>query len=143
MLKISSCGTCSAPFTGSLNCYESAVRPGHRSLDYDEIPLGVHLEHRKPLHRHPFVTQMSGHALSFPDPRRICRGAYTARSPVRHASVRSRLAAEVVPFHDAGKPLTFAGPDDIHDLAFFEHVGLDFVAGIILITPRGEFGNVP
>src|SRR5271169_5420464 len=82
--------------------------------------------------------------LTGPNARRKRTGANTAGSAMKHRTVRSVAAAEVPAFHTALKSLAFADAGNVHELADFEVIHQDAVAGLgfILRIVDSEFSDV-
>src|ERR1700756_3992304 len=97
-------------------------RTGNRSPHQQQVFVGIHLDHFPVLRGHFGVAHMAGKMLILPDARWDRTAADTARSAVKHRTVRGIAARVVSALHAASKTFTLADPTDIYQLTGFEPV---------------------
>src|SRR5262249_2926457 len=96
----------------------AAFRARHRAPDQDQPALDVGLHHLEIERRDALVAEMAGHLLVLEPLAGILAIAGRAERAVRHRhAVRRAHAAEIPPFHRAGKALADRGAGHVDELA--------------------------
>src|ERR1043166_3267387 len=78
----------------------TVLRTRHGAAHIQQVLLGVDLDDRQVLHRHPVAPHRAAGAHALEAARRVPRGADRARSAVEHRAVRRPAAAEPVALDD-------------------------------------------
>src|SRR5665647_2322181 len=107
----------------------AALGARHRTLDQDQAPLDVGLDHFEIERGDAVDAHVTGHLLVLEGLARVLTAAGRTDRAVRdrHA-VRGAQAAEVPALHAAGKTLADRDAADIDELTFDEMIGGDFSA---------------
>src|SRR5690606_17366860 len=116
---------------GRLDDDIAVPRSRHRTLDQEQVPLGVHLDHLQVLDGHAFASHASGEGLTLKHASRIDRPE-GAGSPMILRAVAHRSAGLIVPLDRASKALPLRCGGNIHHFAFGEQVDLHFLTQFIL-----------
>src|ERR687891_2953065 len=108
--------------------HQSADRARHRALEQEEAALGVGLHHLEVQHRDPDVAHLAGHPGPAEHPGGGGARADGPGAPVLALrSVGCGEAAEAVPLHRPGEPLSARDPDHVGPLARLEDSGRDLL----------------
>src|SRR5687767_9297354 len=112
---------------------QAVARPGHRTLDQDEVALRVDLHDRELLDGHPLVAHVTGHAGALPDAAGVGPRADRAGRPMMVGAVRLRPALEVVAGDDAGEAVALADPGHVNELSGLEQADLQLLADLVAV----------
>src|SRR5258708_34026294 len=118
---------------------QSAIRPGDRTAQRDQVALGVNRQDTQVFHRHPSVAQVTGHAHALERP--TWSGARTDRArmtPAIGLAVGLRPATEVVALDHATEALAFGRANHIDDLALDKHAGIDACTKLEVLETIGR-----